>query len=371
MKILMVTMSLGIGGAETHIVELTRELRRMGHDVTVASAGGVFADELATYGVRHVTLPLADKSVFSVVTSYRGLSELIGKEKFDIVHGHARIPDFILSYVRRRHSFRFATTAHLDFAVNALWRRLTEWGERTLAVSDDIKDYLVREYGVSPDKIGVTINGIDDRKFSPDVDYSGVLREFSLDADRRRIVYISRMDADRSAVAFMLCECAPSLAGTYPDLDVVIVGSGNDYERLAEAAEKANSAAGRRVVTLCGARSDTNCFCAMADVFVGVSRSALEAMAAHVPVVVAGNQGYLGILTESNTELARSANFCARGCPKSTATALERDLRVLLGMPEDKRRDIGEYGYRVVTGHYSVGRMAQDYLDCWKQMGIG
>ena len=42
MKILMTTMSFDIGGAETHILELCRELSRRGHEVTVASKGGVF-----------------------------------------------------------------------------------------------------------------------------------------------------------------------------------------------------------------------------------------------------------------------------------------------------------------------------------------
>ena len=46
MKILMVTMAMNIGGAETHILELTKELSLRGHDVTVASFGGVYADEL-------------------------------------------------------------------------------------------------------------------------------------------------------------------------------------------------------------------------------------------------------------------------------------------------------------------------------------
>ena len=37
-KILMTTMGLNIGGAETHIVELTKELKKRGYDVMVASA---------------------------------------------------------------------------------------------------------------------------------------------------------------------------------------------------------------------------------------------------------------------------------------------------------------------------------------------
>ena len=40
LNILMATMQMGFGGAETHIYELCRALVRDGHTVTVASAGG-------------------------------------------------------------------------------------------------------------------------------------------------------------------------------------------------------------------------------------------------------------------------------------------------------------------------------------------
>ena len=39
-KILMATNGMQIGGAETHILELSIELRRMGYDITVISKGG-------------------------------------------------------------------------------------------------------------------------------------------------------------------------------------------------------------------------------------------------------------------------------------------------------------------------------------------
>ena len=42
MKILMVTMGLDIGGAETHIVELAKELKDEGHDLAIVSNGGVY-----------------------------------------------------------------------------------------------------------------------------------------------------------------------------------------------------------------------------------------------------------------------------------------------------------------------------------------
>ena len=44
MKILMATMKMEIGGAETHILELAKALSARGCEVTVVSAGGVFVD---------------------------------------------------------------------------------------------------------------------------------------------------------------------------------------------------------------------------------------------------------------------------------------------------------------------------------------
>ena len=62
MNILMLSMSMGAGGAETHVLTLARALVRAGHSVTVASAGGMLTAGLAEGGVAHVTLPLASRS---------------------------------------------------------------------------------------------------------------------------------------------------------------------------------------------------------------------------------------------------------------------------------------------------------------------
>ena len=62
MKVLMVTMGMDIGGAETHILELCRAFVRRGISVFVASSGGVYVSELKKLGVPHITLPLGQKT---------------------------------------------------------------------------------------------------------------------------------------------------------------------------------------------------------------------------------------------------------------------------------------------------------------------
>ena len=284
MKVLMATMKLDIGGAETHIVELSKALKKRGVDVCVASAGGAYQKELEEAGIKHFTAPLSTKNPIDAFRSYRILKDIIVNENIDVVHAHARIPAYICGLIRKTVDFRFVTTAHWVFSTKFPYNLLTNWGDRSLAVSDDIKKYLIDNYGINPGNIRVTINGIDTDKFSKDADYSDIAEEFGLEPGKRRIVYVSRMDSDRSFAAHKLIEIAPRLYNTIGDYEMVIVGGGNDLENIKAEAEAANSAIGREVIKIAGARTDVNKFVASGDVFVGVSRAALEAMAAEKPV---------------------------------------------------------------------------------------
>ena len=385
MNILMVTMQMDIGGAETHILELCRALHRRGHHITLVSNGGVYADMLTAEGVRHVTLPLHTKTPAAVQRAFAGLDACIREGSpagdYDIVHAHARIPAWICGQLwdrYRKHPlyregkkvplFRFVTTAHLNFSLNPLWRKISRWGERTMSVSDDIVDYLVEEYGCARERIQTTINGIDMDKFSPDTDYAPILEEFGLAKDRRRLVYMSRLDDDRAAYAYTIARIAPVLAEKYPDLDILIVGGGTEEAAVRKIAEASNKAAGRKIVTMTGGRADTNRFCAAADVFVGVSRSALEAMAAAVPVIVAGNQGAIGIFEESRLTSAMETNFCCRGCGDFSDEQLTAEICRLFDMPEAERNALGQWCQSVIRQYYTAERMAGDYEDLYRRV---
>ncbi len=362
MKILMTLMGLDIGGAETHVLELSRALHEMGNDVTVSSRGGVYVKDLEESGIHHVKLPLHTKNPFSVIKSYFGLKKLIKKEKFDIVHAHARIPAFICGLLHRSLHFRYVCSAHWVFEVNALWKKITDWGEKTVAVSEDIKQYVIDNYGVFPDNISVTINGVDMKKFSKDIDTSSLAKELSLPEKRKTLVYVSRMDTDRSAAARMLCEIAPTLKRNYGDLQMVIVGGGDDFDYVNSLAAKANGVIGEKFVHMTGARTDINRFIALGDIFVGVSRAVLEAMSASKPVVIAGNEGYIGLLDKENMEIAVATNFCCRGCEQTSPELLLRDVSALLDLDANKITAIGEKNRHIIKESYSAERMAKDCL---------
>ena len=366
MKILLATMGLDIGGAETHITELAKELIRRGHKVIVASNGGVYEAEITGAGARHYSVPLNRRRPIPMLKSLFRLNRIIKSEKPDVVHAHARIPGFLIGIIRKFRKFPFVTTAHWVFESGGALGFLTNWGEKTVAVSEDIKEYLKKNYGVRDEDIFVTINGIDTEKFSPQTDGSAVRREFNIPDSAPVISHVSRLDESRALAARALISSAERIAAMLPGAVLLIAGDGDCFSELSEKAKAVNARLGREAVVLAGARTDVASFVAAGDYFVGVSRAALEAMSAAKPVIVAGNEGYLGIFTPDRLSEAVETNFCCRGCPETTEERLVSDIEKLIKMPKEELERLGAYGREVIRERYSVGRMTDDNLAAYR-----
>lgn len=358
MKILMTTMSFDIGGAETHILELCRELSRRGHEVTVASKGGVFVAPLTESGIRHVTAPLHKKDPASLLRSWRTLDKLIREENFDVIHSHARIPSLITHHLAKKYDIPFVTTFHYTFDPVWYLKMLTRTGERMLAVSDDLKRYLVDVYHRSPKKIDVTVNGIDIDQFDG-TPTDNPLPEMG---EGDKIVCVTRMDRAVAWHAFRLTEAMPRIVEAHPDARLILIGGGDCLDELKELAERIDAQIGGGHIFVLGPRSDIAKILPQADVFVGVSRAAMEAMACRKPVVLTGAQGHLGIYTPELEEEAISTNFCCRTRDAADADTIGDNVIEILAQSPARRREMGEYNRDVIARCYSVSRMAEDAL---------
>ena len=358
MRILLVTMGMDIGGAETHILELAKELKRRKNEVFVVSNGGKYVEELQENGIEHIWAPLHNKKINNMRKSYNILKEIIINKKIDLVHSHTRISSFICGILRKNIDFPFVTSAHWTFKVTPLLKLMTDWGENVVAVSEDIKEYLINNYNVNPENIFVTVNGIDTNKFSKKIDYSDIAKEFNFQENSNRIVYISRLDESRALVAKQLINIAENLNEKIKDLEIVIVGGGDSFEEISTKVIEINKKLGRNLIILTGSRIDINKFAASGEIFIGVSRAALEAMACEQPVIVAGNEGYLGIFDESKLEKGIETNFCCRGLEMSTEELLEKDILKL--MSEKEKEKYGRYNRDIVKKYYSVEKITDD-----------
>ncbi len=353
-------MWMVIGGAETHVVELARGLKAAGHDVTVASNGGVYVEALESAGVKHITVPLHTKNPIAMLKSRTILKKLIRKEKYDIVHAHSRIPAFICGSLAKKLPFKFVTSTHAVFKVNSLLSRISDWGEHTFAVSCDIKQYLIDNYKTPSDNITLTINGIDTEKFSK--------KEKSAVTDSFKVMYVSRLEPDIALPAFLLCEAAEGLSEKIPGLEIYIVGGGSSEAEIAAKAKTVNEKIGREVITLTGPRTDIANVVGEGDVFVGVSRAALEAMSLELPVILAGQQGYLGILDEKTMPVARLTNFTCRGERLPVAEDIYSDILNIYARGKEGWDSLGKLGRSEILTSYSVKKMVADHVEAYGKL---
>ncbi len=369
MKILMALASLDIGGAETHVTELSKELSRRGHEIVVVSGGGVFEEELERFGIKHYLVPVKRRNYMDIIKAMSQIEKIIKAEKPDIVHSHARIPSFIIGEIHRKmkRSFVYVTTVHGEFDTSFVVRKLSRWGEKSLAVSRDLMEYLYRNYNVSKKNIYMGINGIDEGKFSPDVSGGEIIKEFSLNPNAKRLVYVSRIEEDVCLPALCILECMEKLDKKFPGIEFVIVGDGEYMNKMSEIADRVNTSLKRRAVILTGARVDINKIHAAADVCVGVSRAILEPMCMAKPCIIAGQMGYMGILNKENLPIAIENNFTCRGCDATGADKLFEDITRLFSEDEKIVKEIADFGRNAVLKHYSIDKMASDneamYID--------
>ncbi|MBO5060588.1 MAG: glycosyltransferase [Clostridia bacterium] len=368
MNILMSLMQLDIGGAETHVVELAKELKRRGHNIIITSNGGAYVEELEKSDIKHYVVPLHSKQPKYVIKAFSVLKKIIIEEKIDLVHSHARIPSFILGKLQKSMKFPYVTTAHWIFTTKYGLKYITDWGQKTLAVSEDIKKYLMDNYKIPETDITVTVNGIDIEKFSADIDKALAEKEFGLNKEDNTIVYVSRMDESRSLVAHQLIEAIVRLDNIVENLKCVIVGDGDDFENVKKEADATNEKLGRNAIMLAGARTDINKIIAPAKLFIGVSRAALEAMACEKPTIIAGNEGYIGLFDEDKLSVGLSTNFCCRGCPESDTDVLTQDIGGFFGLWEEEQAKLAAYGRKTVIENYSVKRMADDAEKVYKEV---
>ncbi|MBR5587162.1 MAG: polysaccharide pyruvyl transferase CsaB [Clostridia bacterium] len=362
MKIIMTLMSLNIGGAETHVVELSKQLVKAGHQVTIVADSGAYSEMAEKAGIKLVNAPLDRRDFKSMYQAYKILKHVISTQKPDIVHAHARIPGFLCHLVRHTVKFKFVTSVHGTYSTAFPLKLFTRWGSKSLAVSEDIKRYLIDNYKVKSKNIIVSVNGVDTERFSPDSAYESILPQFGFDKSAKRIVYMSRLNEDVCKPLFKVLEFFEDLEKEHPGLELLVIGHGNCYDKIESRANAINIRLSRTAVALTGAVTDVPRYLASADIGFGVGRAVLECMAMGKPVIVAGEEGYIGIFDHDTLGEAVETNFTCRHRMDIQDEKFKQDMLTLLDMTNEQRLILGSYGRNIVKERYSLDTMLKDNL---------
>jgi glycosyltransferase involved in cell wall biosynthesis len=290
--VLIAAMSLDLGGAETHVIDLATNLADLGFGVHVASQGGRLVKRLRQAGIPHHDAPLHSRSPLKMYEAGRILNRITQAGRVDLFHAHGRIPAWVLTQVQRRFpDVPLVTTYHGVYSAAFPWNVFTRQGDVCIAVSDDIRSHLVKCLGFNAARVEVIPNGIDTGRFAP-APHPPLRDQIVAGGPGPVVTSVSRLDAGFSEAALAMVDALPALDSRHPGVVGVIVGDGDRLDDVRKACERCNSRLGRRAAIAEGGQEDVVPYLLSSDVVIAVARSALEAMACGKPVVLAGEGGF-------------------------------------------------------------------------------
>lgn len=168
---MQVIPELGPGGAEQGCIDITAELSRAGAKAIVVSNGGPRVHDIARGGGTHIQLPVHSKNPLVMMQNIGRLRQLISEHDVDIVHARSRAPAWSCYRACKGTDAKFMTTCHAPYNFESGAKRFynssISRGERVVAISNYVADYLQDNYRINPKNVRVIHRGIALEKFHP------------------------------------------------------------------------------------------------------------------------------------------------------------------------------------------------------------
>jgi glycosyltransferase involved in cell wall biosynthesis len=308
MNILQILPALNEGGVERGTVELSRELVRRGHTVTVISSGGRLAGQIERDGARHVALDVKSKNPLTALSRACKLRRAVAEINPDIVHFRSRVPGWLFILANRALRLPFVSTVHGFNSVSAYSKVMTR-GMRVICPGAAVSDYIRLHYATPPEKIRIIYRGIDPALFDPSRLDKEFMTEFrrQYNLDNRFVVLAVGRVTQLKGYDVLLRATALARARV-PDIKTVIVG-GVESARSAYGEELRHLARELGLdehVVFAGSQSRLAEIYACGDVLVSANRdkpeafgrSMAEALAMDCPVIATRFGGALDIVRD-------------------------------------------------------------------------
>jgi len=169
--ILQIVPALNSGGVEQGVIDLNAAIVKAGGRSIVVSSGGARVREIVKAGGTHITLPVHSKNPLTIARNIPRLRWVIRTNNVDIVHACSRAPAWSARRAVQGTSARYVTSIHSAHKITGALKRLYNSsitkGERVIAVSHFLADYLEKNYTVDSKNIRVVHRGVALEKFHP------------------------------------------------------------------------------------------------------------------------------------------------------------------------------------------------------------
>jgi glycosyltransferase involved in cell wall biosynthesis len=363
MRVLLLANHVNYGGITAYLLNLCTSLHGQGgFEYVVASRGGELEDEFAKKGVPHIRVPLSTKCEISpkVFASFVRLLPVLKEYKIDCIHANTRVTQVLASFLRAASKKPFVSTCHGYFKPRLSRRLWPCWGQKVIAISDQVRTHLINDFHISPDSIALIYNGVDTAKFRSfgKEEIEAEKRRLGLDTSKMIIGHIGRLSSVKGQK--YLVDAAAILSHRRNDTQFLIIGDGEQEDELRRLV-RAKSL--ESVVFLRSSAKDISLALSLMDVFVmpslqeGLGLSLLEAQGAGVPVVATRVGGIPTAVQDHVTGLL---------CPPADVDVLACAINELLDN-RTLREALAANARKQIEEKFSLFGMAQKTLEVYKK----
>ena len=200
--VLQVLPEMNQGGVEIGTIEIASALQEKGIKNFVASAGGRLEYNLDKLKVPHFNLPLKTKNPFNMWLNYRRLVKIIKENGINIVHARSRAPAWSAYWAAKKTGAKFLTTFHGTYGlgpkgIKKFYNRVMTYGDLVIAVSNHIKQHILKNYKCDEKKIRMIHRCVNMEKFDVNKMTAErmikLMEEFHLPEDKPIILLIGRL----------------------------------------------------------------------------------------------------------------------------------------------------------------------------------
>ena len=351
------------GGVQAHVLQLAEVMRERGHDVSVLAPASPHV-ELPDYvvsGGKAVPIPYNGSVArlrFGPAT-HRRVKKWLAEGDFDVLHLHEpnapSLSMLALMIAEGPIVATFHTSTTKSLVLGVFQGILRPWHEKIvgrIAVSDLARRWQMEALGSDAVEIP---NGVDVGSFASAPPLPGYPRP------GRTVLFLGRFDEPRKGMAVLL-GALPALVARFPDIEILVVGRGEEDDLREEAGELAGH------LNFLGQVSDAQKASALrsADVYCAPNTGGesfgivlVEAMAARTPVVASNLDAFRRVLADGTA---------GRLVPVGDSAALAEALIAVLGDAELRGRYI--QAATAAVGRYDWSVVAEEIMRVYETVAV-
>ena len=257
-NILLVVPRFNIGGAESYVASVARNLKQRDYNVYIASAGGMLAQQLQKEGIKHFFVPIRLNKYLAAFM----LKRIVKKYNIDLIHANSEAAGTAAVVMRDRYNLKLPLIYTAHGILPSADKTCINECDRIIAVSKFSAEQAVKQ-GYDAKRINVIYNGIDTDRFRPNrQDKAALRKKYNIPHDAFVMAITSRIKNLRNKGHKHLID----IVHEYKEASswhLVVIGKGRGLSQLKQLVNEYNIA---DRVHLLGHKTDVENYLDMADV---------------------------------------------------------------------------------------------------------